>query len=334
MGFSKQVLAEVDQSAINAAKPPKLFSKFGFFADPVKLIPVSDVYPYSVRNELFSDHAVKTRFVYVPTGAKAGYHSTEAFDFPVGTALIKNFAFPADFREPTKKLTNIEVRVLLHQADGWKTFAYVWNKDQQDAVLKIAGKRMKVSFTDLTGNTQTISYKVPNKNQCKGCHFNDDAIVPIGPKARNLNFEFTANSNQLQDWVDWGVLAGAPEPIERPSVPDWRDASASLESRSRAYLDINCAHCHRSTGPASNSGLFLTYDEENRASWGYKKRPVAAGNGTGGHEFAIHPGKADKSILVHRMRSLETGIMMPEIGRSTTDSEAVALISQWINSLN
>ena len=158
--------------------------------------------------------------------------------------------------------------------------------------------------------------------------------MPIGPKARNLNFEAPGIGNQLQHWLDTAILSGTDAADNWPSVPDWKDDTATLEARARAYLDINCAHCHRSTGPASNSGLFLTYDEKNRSSWGYKKRPVAAGNGTGGHQFAIAPGNADQSILVHRMRSLKTGVMMPELGRSTADDEAIKLISAWINSLD
>ncbi len=330
---ARQAMADVAQEIIEAEKPPKQFSRFGFFKNLHTLEPAHRVVPYSVRNELFSDHAIKSRFVYVPPDASARFHPVEAFEFPVGSALIKNFAFPADFRSPDDALRNIEVRVLLRQPGGWKTFAYVWNEDQSDAVLKVAGKRMDVSFVDKAGESKTISYRVPNKNQCKGCHFNNELVVPIGPKAQNLNFDRPETGNQLAEWVAAGLLEGAGEPASWASVPDWKDASAKLDARARAYLDINCAHCHRSTGPASNSGLFLTFDEKNRAAWGYRKRPVAAGRGTGGHEFAISPGNAEASILLHRMRSLETGVMMPELGRGTTDSDAVQLIADWINSL-
>ena len=168
LAFHGSACAQVNQAAIVGAKPPKLFSEFGFFEDPGKLIPTKGVLPYSVRNELFSDHAVKSRFVYVPNGKTAQYHASEAFDFPVGSALIKNFAFPADFRQADKNLANIEVRVLLRQADGWKTFAYVWNKDQQDAVLKIAGKRMDVSFVDATGTAQNVELQGSQQEPVQG----------------------------------------------------------------------------------------------------------------------------------------------------------------------
>ncbi|MFZ1680013.1 MAG: hypothetical protein WAT70_03245, partial [Rhizobiaceae bacterium] len=101
-------------------------------------------------------------------------------------------------------------------------------------------------------------------------------------------------------------------------------------ARARAWLDVNCAHCHRREGPASNSGLFLTYDETDRTALGINKRPVAAGRATGDLEFDIVPGDPEASLLLRRVESAEAGVMMPEIGRSLVDKEAVALLRSWI----
>ena len=108
------------------------------------------------------------------------------------------------------------------------------------------------------------------------------------------------------------------------------DSSTALELRARSYLHANCAHCHRRDGPASNSGLFLTFGEGERAAWGYRKRPVAAGRGSGGLAFDIAPGDPDGSIMVHRMQSLEPGVMMPELGRGLPHPEGIELIRDWI----
>ena len=328
-------MAQVNIEAVLASKPPKLLSSYGLFEDLAQSIPSPGVFPYRVRNELFSDHAVKSRFVHVPSGTSAAYRQDEAFTFPVGSVLVKTFRYPADFRTPDQAVTNIETRLLLRQRDGWRALAYVWNAQQTDAVLKIAGKRLQIGFVDPSGKAQTISYKVPNKNQCKGCHAIDKQVVPIGPKARNLNFTLKeGGENQLQSWIEHRVVAGAPPNDAWPTVPNWRDPKQSIAARARAYLDINCAHCHRIDGPASNTGLYLTYGETNRSHWGYKKRPVAAGRGSGGFVYSIAPGRPDQSILVYRMRSQEPGVLMPELGRSLVDEEAVALISAWIESLD
>ncbi|MBQ0771721.1 MAG: hypothetical protein KBT59_07735, partial [Sphingomonadales bacterium] len=103
-----------------------------------------------------------------------------------------------------------------------------------------------------------------------------------------------------------------------------------LNDRARGYLDVNCAHCHNINGSASNSGLFLTYEETMPVRLGINKRPVAAGRGSGTHDFDIAPGDPEGSIMIYRLDSLEAGISMPEVGRSVVHDEGVALLSQWI----
>ena len=115
-----------------------------------------------------------------------------------------------------------------------------------------------------------------------------------------------------------------------PSVPDGLDENAPLDARARAWLDINCAHCHRAGGGASNSGLFLAWNETNPTGWGVHKRPTAAGRGSGDDLFVIEPGKPDESILVSRLLSVEPGVLMPELGRTVVDQEGLALIREWI----
>mgnify|MGYP000008457910 FL=1 len=100
-----------------------------------------------------------------------------------------------------------------------------------------------------------------------------------------------------------------------------------------AYLDINCSHCHRAEGPASTSGLFLTYGQKDPLKLGVYKTPVAAGKGSGSHTYDIVPGDGDASILLHRMNSTEVGVAMPELGRTSIHAEGVALIREWINQM-
>jgi len=326
----------VDDAALMQRRPAKLISAYNLFTDPKNQIPNTGLHPFSLTQPLFTDYAHKYRFVYMPAGTKAAYDDTEVFDFPVGSVLVKTFAYPADFRKPDENIRLIETRLLIHQEKGWNAWAYVWNEDQTDAELKVAGKQLPVSWLDETGAERTINYVVPNKNQCKGCHTFNKAFSPIGPKARNLNSDFTYASgaqNQLDYWTAHGLVDGAPAPADAPSVPKIDDLTASLDRRARAYLDINCAHCHRLEGPASTSGLFLTYGETRKPAWGYKKRPVAAGRGSGGLDYDIAPGDPEKSILIYRLNSVDPGVMMPELGRTTIHEEGVALLREWIRSL-
>lgn len=326
----------VSADAILADTPPRKLSEFGFFSDMRAQKPAEGVVPFAINTPLFSDHALKFRFVYVPRGAAAKYDPEEAFDFPVGTALIKTFAFPADFREPEKDLRLIETRLLIRKEDGWHAWAYLWNDEQTEADLKIAGAKAPVETVLADGSPLSFTYSVPNKNQCKGCHAFNGEIVPIGPKARNLNGDFPYShgpENQLAYWASKGILEGAPAAQDAPAVPDWRDEAQPLEARARAWLDVNCAHCHRREGPASNSGLFLTYGEKDPVALGVGKRPVAAGRGSADRPFDIAPGEPEKSILLYRVESTEPGVMMPELGRSQADPAAVEILRQWISGM-
>ena len=326
--------AAVDETAILAKRPPEQLSAFGFFADAAAQLPAEGVLPFAPATPLFTDFAEKRRFVYMPEGKSAGYDEEEAFHFPVGAALIKTFAYPDDSEDG---LHLVETRVLLHQDSGWQAWAYVWNEDQSEAELNIAGAKIGMEIPLPDGGVKAITYAVPNKNQCKGCHAINGAVTPIGPKARNLNHAFDygeGTENQLARWIGTGLLTGAPQPADAPSVPDWLDETAPLDARARAWLDINCAHCHRREGPASNSGLFLTWSEKDQTAYGINKRPVAAGRGSGGLHVDIAPGKPEESILLYRVVSDEPGVMMPELGRSLTDPRAVELLRDWISSLN
>ena len=67
-----------------------------------------------------------------------------------------------------------------------------------------------------------------------------------------------------------------------------------LKIEPKAYLHINCAHCHNDLGPAKNSGLNLTYYETNDRRRGVYKPPIAAGKGSGNLKFSIVPGSPQR----------------------------------------
>jgi len=297
---------------------PRLLSNYHFFRDASGWQPNDRVTPYRLNMPLFSDYAEKYRFLYVPEGEQAKARGDGLLDLPVGSALIKSFGY-----EMGGKVRLLETRVLLHRADGWLALPYVWNEAQTEAVLKVAGARIPVTFTDPSGRQRSIDYGVPNKNQCKECHALSGEVTPIGPKARNLT-----RDGQLAEFARLGLIDREPAVDYR--VPLWGKASAPLNDRARGYLDVNCAHCHNINGSASNSGLFLTYEESIPVRIGVNKRPVAAGRGSGTHAFDIAPGDPDGSIMIYRLNSLEPGISMPEVGRTVVHAEGVALLREWI----
>jgi uncharacterized repeat protein (TIGR03806 family) len=295
------------------------------------------VIPYVLRSALFSDYAEKYRFIKLPPGTHATYSADDVFDFPVGTVIAKTFAFPRDARDPTLGRRLIETRVLKHEPEGWVGLPYVWNKEQTDANLDVAGDTVDVSWIHTDGRPRTDNYLIPNANQCKGCHKAGEIMKPIGPKARNLNGDFAyheGTENQLAHWSKTGALVAAPAPDLAPRNAVWDDpSSGTLDARARAWLEINCAHCHNPAGAARNSGLDLLASQRNPTSFGINKPPVAAGIGSGGLAFDIVPGHPEQSILAYRIGSTHPGIMMPELGKRLVHEEGVALIRQWITAM-
>ncbi|MFT7197272.1 MAG: putative repeat protein (TIGR03806 family) [Marinoscillum sp.] len=318
---------------------PKQLSEWGFFDLPLNtLLPTKGVVPYELNTPLFSDYALKSRFVKIPKGTQANYHATEVMDFPKGTILIKNFYYVNDLTNKNSDKRIIETRLLLNDEQGWNALTYVWNDEQTEATLEIAGRNVPVSWTDLNGTLRQVNYSVPNLGQCKSCHELSGRMSLIGPTARQLNKAYTYSSgpsNQLDYWSAHGMLTGLPEISARPLLPIWDDPNTgSLAERSRAWLEINCAHCHRPEGPAKNTGLYLTYNESDPYKLGIMKPPVAAGRGSGGLKFGIVPSKPEESILYHRIASTDPGVMMPEVGRKLTHEEGILLIKNWIAAMD
>lgn len=303
----------VSVHAITAQENPAQLSTFGFFEGGADK-PSARLIPYDLRNPLFSDYSEKQRFIHLPAGAKLEAGADGKIVFPVGTALVKNFGYP----DSEGKLRILETRLLLHRAEGWVALPYVWRKDGSDADLRVGGTRMPVEFAH-EGRNMAISYAVPNKNQCKQCHSSSDAIMPIGPYAQNIVLPRKGDAAKL--------LGVKPTLLEAK----WDDPkSGTLNQRARAYLRVNCGHCHAPKGSASNSGLFLDGSAKDAAAYGIGKRPVAAGRASGDLDFIIEQGKPERSILVARMKSTDPGIAMPELGRAAVHDEGVKLLEDWI----
>jgi uncharacterized repeat protein (TIGR03806 family) len=322
------------QSPPGPAAAQKL-SEYGLFVgNGATQEPVEGVIPYDINTPLFSDYAAKHRFIKLPPGTSAVYSEDDAFDFPVGTVIAKTFAYPVDARDESRGERLLETRILKREADGWVGRPYIWNKEQTDATLDVAGGTVDVAWIHTDGSERKNNYIIPNANQCKGCHKQGEIMAPLGPKARHLNRDFAyahGTENQLEYWTRIGALRGAPAPDAAPRLAVWDDPeTGTLDTRARAWLEINCAHCHNPQGPARNSGLDLMASQTSPTAFGIMKAPVAAGRGSGGLAYDIVPGSPEQSILLFRTASTDPGIMMPELGKRLVHDEGVQLVREWI----
>jgi uncharacterized repeat protein (TIGR03806 family) len=353
---------------IAEGKPEKLSDWHLMQAADARLTLNTGVEAYDLNTALFTDYAHKLRTIWMPKGSSARYDPDKAFDFPVGTIISKTFYYPRvagaardskavlvsegtaqDYdgeRLNLDKVRLMETRLLVRRSDGWIALPYVWNAEQTEATLMRTGEQIPIELTEMDANanakpaTRPLTYVVPNVNQCASCHVADvksRQFAPLGPKARHLNLERSyggVTENQLAHLARIGYLSGAPQPAEAPRNAAWGDKKADLNSRARAYLDINCAHCHNDKGAANTTALHLNIGAPANRHLGICKPPVAAGAGTGNRPFGIMPGKPDDSIMLYRLSTAETGVMMPELGRGSVHKEGAELIRQWIAAMN
>jgi len=299
--------------------------------------PSAGVVPYEVRSKLYSDESDKFRFIVLPEGETIDYDDRELWGFPENTIIVKTFYFPHDARNPSAGRRLLETRLLRKVEGQWKPYVYLWNEEQTEAGRRRIGKDRSVEWVDEAGEERTLEYRVPDENKCKSCHSRENRVELLGPRTRQLNHKYEyadGERNQLEAMAQQGMFDEAIGEVgELPALPDPKDKSLDIETRARSYLEGNCAHCHRKGGGASNSALFVSWRQENRRKLGVCKQPPAAGGGTGGYEFSIKPGYPEDSIMVHRMKSSEPDIKMPELPLKTVDTFGVKVVSEWIEQM-
>ncbi len=301
---------------------------------------------YDLNTPLFTDYAHKLRTLYIPEGKKSELNENGTLSYPVGTIFSKTFYYPRGEEAGEVLQTTfvarelkgglsletyrlLETRLLVHYESGWKAISYVWDDEQRLARREVTGALTGLTLVKPDGRRQAFTYAVPDANQCIGCHataFSSKQALPIGPSRLRFIDRQAQAAWQARGWLD--------EAAELHSVaPDWQDPKVPIESRARAYLDINCGHCHSPNGAGDTSGLWLQADVTALNRLGVCKAPIAAGQGTGGNRWGIHPGRPDDSILVYRLMSRDPGAMMPELGRSLVHEEGVALVRDWIKGM-
>ncbi|HUR42030.1 MAG TPA: parallel beta-helix domain-containing protein [Verrucomicrobiae bacterium] len=219
----------------------------------------------------------------------------------------------------------------------------------------------------LTGSAP--AYSIPNANQCLSCHSRFDVepgTAPIGMKVRNLNRPYASESsratgqsahaiagqNQIEYLCANGLMMGCPatrtmdatskvitnlERLPKYNVPgsggQVADSDADIEQRAKAYLEVNCQHCHNDQGFAASTGLYLAAADKVDLAYGMCKHPTATGaEGSNGRPVDIWPGDPTRSILEFRVGpTADTpAARMPPLARTVVHAEGHALIRKWI----
>ena len=131
-----------------------MLSETGLYASRSSHELQHDVRAYTPAFELWSDGASKRRFIMVPAGAQIDTRDADAWQFPVGTKLWKEFSVQG------KRVETRYLEKLGPEADDWLMLPFVWRAQQDDAVLAVDGAR------DALGTP----HDVPAARDCMGCH--------------------------------------------------------------------------------------------------------------------------------------------------------------------
>jgi len=315
---------------------PKLSDYNFFYSDMANQEPAPGVLPYKPISQLFSDYAKKKRFVWMPKGVSAQYVSDGTLlNFPDGSIIVKTFYYENVL--PANDTKIIETRLLIKNGGQWSFADYIWDEEQQEAILDASGDGANVEIQWIQdGEQRVVNYRIPSTSQCITCHKSFKQNTPIGPKPQNLNnmYPFAdGDENQLQKWIDTGYLAdNLPGNIE--TVVDWEDESKDLTLRVRSYFDINCASCHIDGGHCDYRDLRLAFNESGEAdNLGICMDPQTPIPGFENKKL-IQPGDPANSILYFRLETTLEEYRMPLLGRTLVHDESLAMIEEWINSLN
>lgn len=307
---------------------PPVLSATGVFRDLRTLTPADELVPFAPNSPLWTDGAIKTRWMAVPNdGAPYTPNEQIAFapvgewGFPNGTVFVKQFDLVVN--EATGERKRQETRLLVRDADGAVYgVTYKWRADHSDADLLPAGLEEDVAIKDTSGAVRIQRYSYPSRAQCLFCH-NQAANYVLGAKTHQLNGDFTypttgRTANQLRTLQHLGMLNPAPDAesfatyLRSVAVTDTK---ATVQHRARSWIDANCSHCHRPGGPGPGyDGRFYTPIDNQYLINTYLR-------------FRDRP----RSQLYQRDNSLDE-FKMPPIAKNVIDEQAMATLRQWIAS--
>lgn len=312
---------------------PQHLAETGLFVEGSTTEVRPGVLPFSPQYPLWSDGATKRRWIYLPPGASIDATRPEAWEFPRGTRLWKEFSLGR----------RVETRIIERLEDGsWRYAAYVWNEDGTDAILAPSDGITSLQVSGAPNGR----YAIPSESDCRACH--EGAAVPVlGFSALQLSPDRDplAPHAELPSEVDLRTLAASGRLRNLPrrliENPPRIAAASPRERATLGYLHGNCGHCHSGPSDAGASvpvPVLLAQDVTDPSSGDKVLRSLIGASsrfrlpGTqGAAQPIIAPGNSHASVLSIRVRSRDPRVQMPPLGTAIPDTESLALIERWIN---
>ncbi|MCB1007275.1 MAG: hypothetical protein KDB94_00110 [Acidobacteria bacterium] len=308
-----------------AADAPATLAETGLYSDFAAKIVAADVHSFSPQYPLWSDGALKRRWIALPAGSAIDASDPDAWVFPIGTRIWKEFSFAR----------RIETRLMeLLPTGEWLYASYRWNEDESTATLAPVRGVQRA-----TESRPGVPYGIPSLIDCRSCHESGASAV-LGFSALQLSRDrdpgglhqapLEEGHFDLSELVRIGLVVGLPtELVER--APRVR-AETPIARAALGYLHGNCGHCHNPRSPIANLGLFLDVLADgtpdalaSAVAHESHYRPTGTTIDT-----RIVPGEPGASLLVARVSSRDPARQMPPTGTHVVDEQAIALLTLWI----
>jgi hypothetical protein len=285
-------------------------SEVGLYRDIGDKTLAPGVVEFAPTYKLWSDGAVKTRWISLPAGATIDSGDIDHWQLPVGTKLFKEFV-----RDGVRVETRLIERTGPGPFDYWMG-AFIWELDESEAYFAPDGG------TDVNGT----DHDVPDDETCWTCH--------IGETTRSLGFSALQLAGPtLQSLIDDGLLT------DPPASTDLGPPGDAGERAALGYLHANCGHCHNPLGQAwPDTDLVLRLDTGDRtvtATTIYQSAVGVALDHWSNPGFAVRiaPGDSAASAVVHRMGTRGDMDQMPPIATELPDATGAAAVTAWIDGL-
>lgn len=313
---------------------PQRLSETGLFESVPDHRMAPSVIPYSVNAPLWSDGALKDRFLAIPGEEKIQFKPDRGWELPDKSVLIKTFYLPVKAGDTTS-MRRIETRLLVRWQGEWAGYSYIWNDEQTDAVLvDAAGLEKAFTVHGEDGSEQSQSWHYPSRAECMVCHSRAANFV-LGLSTAQMNRDHDYGSvtdNQLRTLEHIGMFTGKlpKRPDQYPALADPYDDEQPLEARARSYLHANCSICHVTAG-GGNAKIELEFKTPADKTFLFDEPPVHDHFGIADARL-ISPGQPDRSVLLHRLKIRGRG-QMPPLASSKVDTQAVEMLTRWIKQL-
>lgn len=177
-------------------------SEYHFFEGPMlNLKPNTEAITVEIASTLFTDYAEKKENRYFTSRTKMIAKTNGLPQFPDGTIIAKTFYYGSRLKNNKIIKSVLETRVLIKYKAKWNAAVYIWNELQNEAYLSQNGKTTPITFIDKNGKKRATNYVIPSRTDCIVCHRQDNELLPIGLKIKNMNMDINRNHelvNQLE----------------------------------------------------------------------------------------------------------------------------------------